>query len=111
MPKPRPFKQVLLWLVAGSRGGVNRGKIIEAVKRKPLNANQLSNDLGVEYKTIRHHLDVLEENNVVTSLGDHYGKVYFLSQEMEQGYEDFGEIWGEIMKTLNSSREEGRGDE
>ena len=111
MPKPRPFKQVLLWLVAGSRGGVNRGRIIEAVKRKPLNANQLSNDLGVEYKTIRHHLDVLEENNVVTSVGDHYGKVYFLSQDMEQSYGDFGEIWGEIMKTLNSRGEEGRGDE
>ena len=104
MPKPRPFKQILLWLVAGSRGGVNRGRIIEAVKRKPLNANQLSNDLGVEYKTIRHHLDVLEENN-------HYGKVYFLSQEMEQSFGDFGEIWGEIMTTLNSGQRDGRGDE
>ncbi len=111
MPKPRPFKQVLLWLVAGSRGGVNRGKIIEAIKRKPLNANQLSNDLGVEYKTIRHHLDVLEENNVITSLGDHYGKVYFLSQEMEQSMDDFAEIWGEIMKTLNSGQGEGLRDE
>ena len=28
----RSYKQLLLWLIEGSRGGVNRGRIIEAIK-------------------------------------------------------------------------------
>ena len=76
----RSFKQLLLWLIEGSRGGVNRGKIIEAIKDEPLNANQLCNLLGVDYRTIRHHLEVLEKNHLIVAVGEHYGKVYFLSQ-------------------------------
>ena len=98
----RSFKQLLLWLIEGSRGGVNRGKIIEAVKEGPLNANQLCNLLGVDYRTIRHHLDVLEKNHLIVAVGEHYGKVYFLSQDLEMNYEDFEEIWYKIAKRLKN---------
>jgi len=94
----RTYKHLLLWLIEGSRGGVNRGRIIEAIKAEPLNANQLCNLLGVDYRTIRHHLDVLEKNRLITAVGEHYGKVYFVSQELEQNYEDFEEIWKNIQK-------------
>ncbi len=92
----------MLWLIAGSRGGSNRGKIIEAIKKEPLNANQLSVLLGVDYRTIRHHIDVLEKNHMIVEVGEHYGKVFFLSQELEQNYSDFEEIWNRIVKKLNS---------
>ncbi len=98
----RSFKQLLLWLIEGSRGGVNRGKIIEAVKEAPLNANQLCNLLGVDYRTIRHHLNVLEKNHLIVAVGEHYGKVYFLSQDLEINYEDFEEIWDKIAKRLKN---------
>ena len=99
----RSFKQLLLWLIAGSRGGGNRGKIIQAIKREPLNANQLSALLGVDYRTIRHHLNVLEKNHMIVEVGEHYGKVFFLSQELEQNYGDFEEIWNRIVKKLNNN--------
>jgi len=98
----RSFKHLLLWLIEGSRGGVNRGKIIEAIKDEPLNANQLCKLLGVDYRTIRHHLDVLEKNHFITAVGDHYGKVYFLSQDLEINFGDFEEIWGKIAKRLKN---------
>jgi DNA-binding transcriptional ArsR family regulator len=98
----RSFKQLILWLIEGSRGGVNRGRIIVAIKAEPLNANQLCNLLGVDYRTIRHHLDVLEKNRLITAVGEHYGKVYFLSQDLEQSYEDFEEIWKRIATRLNN---------
>ncbi len=98
----RSFKQLLLWLIEGSRGGVNRGKIIEAITEEPLNANQLCNLLGVDYRTIRHHLDVLEKNHLIVAVGEHYGKVYFLSQDLEMNYADFEEIWDKIAKRLKS---------
>jgi predicted ArsR family transcriptional regulator len=57
-----------------------------------MNANQLATTLDLDYKTIRHHLDKLEENDVVTSMGDEYGKTYFLTDRMEQNLDILDEI-------------------
>jgi len=102
----RIFKHLLQWLIVGSRGGVNRGRIIETLKKEPLNANQLCNVLGVDYRTVRHHLDVLEKNGLVTSMGERYGKIYFISQELDENYEDFVEIWKRIGKKSKKEGEE-----
>lgn len=47
-----------------------------------MNTNQLSKELALNYKTVQHHLEVLEENDVVTTEGDDYGQLYFLSDRM-----------------------------
>lgn len=84
----RQFKYLLGWLIAGSRGGPTRANIIEILKETPQNANQLSTLLKVDYKTIRHHIDVLIKNKMITSIGD-YGETYFLSQALEENYDSF----------------------
>jgi DNA-binding transcriptional ArsR family regulator len=88
----RHLKYVLGWLIAGMRGGVTRAQIIRALKEKPLNANQLSDLLKKDYRTIRHHLEVLQKNKIIISAGDKYGVTYFLSPEMEENYALFEEI-------------------
>jgi len=92
----RPLKYLLGWLIAGTRGGVTRAKIIKALKENPQNANQLANLLKMDYRTIRHHLEVLQKNRMITSAGDKYGVTYFLSQEMEENYALFEEILNKI---------------
>ena len=77
------LKNVLYWLIANSLGGFNRGRILEELFKKPQNANELSNNLHLEYKTVRYHLKVLEENAIITSVGGGYGKTYFPSDELE----------------------------
>jgi hypothetical protein len=52
----------------------------------------------MDYKTMRHHLDVLEKNKIVTSIGDRYGATYFLSQAMEENYGVFEETMNKIGK-------------
>jgi DNA-binding transcriptional ArsR family regulator len=94
----RPFKYILGWLIAGTRGGVTRAKIIQTLKETPQNANQLANLLGMDYRTIRHHLAVLEKNRIITSAGEGYGITYFLSPAMEQNYALFEEILKKIWK-------------
>jgi predicted transcriptional regulator len=89
----RELKYVLGWLIAGTRGGAMRARIIMALKEDPKNANQLANILGVDYRTIRHHLEILEKNKIVISVGDKYGVTYFLSPIMEENYGVFEEIW------------------
>ncbi len=78
------MRQLLWWLIGGSRGGYNRHRIVRALDEQPMNTNRLSETLDLNYKTVQHHLEVLEENNVVTTQGDNYGKMYFLTDLMLQ---------------------------
>jgi DNA-binding transcriptional ArsR family regulator len=94
----RPFKYLLGWLILGTRGGLSRAKIIKTLKETPQNANQLANLLELDYRTIRHHLEVLEKNRMITSAGEGYGITYFLSPAMEENYDLFEEILKKIWK-------------
>jgi len=89
---------LLGWLIAGTRGGLTRAKIIKALKETPQNANQLARLLKMDYRTIRHHLEVLEKNKIITSVGEGYGTTYFLSPAMEENYALFEEILKKIWK-------------
>ena len=92
------MKKLLWWLIAGMKGGLNRAKIIKALDNRPYNANQLSEELKLDYKTIRHHIKVLKDNGIIKSTGEKYGKMYFLSENMEKNYDVFNEIWEQIGK-------------
>ncbi|MCL2691182.1 MAG: winged helix-turn-helix domain-containing protein [Candidatus Bathyarchaeota archaeon] len=92
------LKHLLGWLITGTRGGPTRVKILEVLKDKPQNTNQLSMLLGMDYKTIRHHLEVLEKNRLIISVGDRYGMTYFLSRMMEDNYSLFEEIKNKLGK-------------
>jgi len=102
----RQLKYLLGWLIAGTRGGVTRAKIIETLKENPQNANQLANSLEMDYRTIRHHLQILQKNKIITSAGNGYGITYFLSPEMEENYGLFEEIMNKIWK--KQKREENK---
>jgi DNA-binding transcriptional ArsR family regulator len=94
----RPLKYLLGWLIAGTRGGVTRSEIIKSIHATPQNANQLATSLKVDYKTARYHLEVLEKNHIITSVGERYGATYFLTQTMEDNYAAFEEILKKIWK-------------
>ena len=94
----RPLKYLLGWLIAGTRGGVSRAELIKTIHDTPQNANQLANTMKVDYKTVRYHLEVLEKNHIVTSVGEKYGATYFLTQTMEDNYGVFEEILKKIWK-------------
>jgi DNA-binding transcriptional ArsR family regulator len=96
--RARSLRYLLGWLIAGTRGGPTRAKIIEILRETPQNANQLANQLGMDYRTIRHHLKVLEKNRIVTTAGEGYGTTYFLSPALEENYGIFEEIVNRIWK-------------
>ncbi len=93
------FKRLLWYLIASTRGGVNRAKIINFLSESPSNANQLSIQLKLDYKTIIHHLDVLEKNGlIITENEESYGATYFISPLIEKNYSAFKEIMVRIGK-------------
>ena len=91
----RQLKYLLGWLIAGSRGGPMRAKMIEILRDTPQNANQLATTLEVDYKTIRHHIELLEKNKIITAavgVERGYGTTYFLSPALEENYALFEDI-------------------
>ena len=93
------WKRLLWYVLAGSRGGVNRGRIINLLRESPRNINQLAEALDVHYRVAEHHVRTLEKNNLIMPAGEHYGKLYFLSQEMESHLYLFDEVWQKIQTT------------
>ena len=94
-----PNARRLLWyLFAGSKGGDNRIRIIDLLSKRPYNTNQLAEVLGLDYKAIRHHIMVLEKNNLVSKMGQKYGVLYFVSNYLEANIESFNEIRSKIQK-------------
>lgn len=83
---------VLWYVLASSRGGPTRVRIVRALDERPRNANQLAEALGYDYTTIRHHLDVLMENNVVRRTGDDYGAAYLFTEQVKANWETLEEV-------------------
>jgi len=88
-----PEAKMLFWvLFAGSRGSITRIRIISLLKNRPYNTNQLSIELSLDYKTIQHHMQTLEKNNLVSKLGMGYANTFFPSQFLESNMGLFDEI-------------------
>jgi hypothetical protein len=67
-----------MWYVLhGTRGGPNRRRILDELLRSPANAHQLAGNLSLDYRTVRHHLKLLERSGAVTRpVGDAYATPY-----------------------------------
>ncbi len=95
------MKNILWYLIAGTKGGITRGRMIILLKDMPCNANKIAKMLSLDYKTVRHHISVLEQNNIIVSVNKgKYGAVYFLSEFMNSNIVDFEQIWNKIGKNL-----------
>ena len=87
------LRQLLWFLIAGTRGGPNRARIIETLRERPCNAHQLSETLQLDYRTVRHHLDLLERNGLLKQpAGREYAAPYFLTAYLEGNYGIFEEV-------------------
>ena len=97
MPDDPELRRLLWYLLGGTRGGENRGRIIHELRKRPSNLNQLATKLSLEYRSVQHHIEVLKKNQLVTSEGERYGLTYFLSPWLEA----HNDIFYEIAKKLN----------
>jgi len=93
---PYRMEQALWYLLAGTRGGENRARIIRSLDERPKNANRLSEGLELDYKTVRHHIDMLEDHDIIESGGDDYGEMYFLTERFESNRDSFEDIVEEV---------------
>jgi len=85
--------KIVFWLLfVGSRGRINRIRIMSVLRKRPRNRNQLATELRTDYKNILHHIKILEGNNLVKKIGNHYGVMYCVSAFFENNETVFDEI-------------------
>ncbi len=77
------FRRLCFWLFFATRGGKTRLNIIRTIMLKPMNTNQLSLRLKLNYRTVEHHLNILFRNGFVEKVGDGYAETFFPSRTAE----------------------------
>lgn len=93
------MEAVLWYVLAGTRGGANRLRIVRALDERPRNANQLADEIDLSYKTVRHHLDVLKDHDLVKDSGDDYGAIYLLTEDAQDRWDVIAEITDQMLDT------------
>src|SRR3989442_15090466 len=76
-PSDTSWRRLLWYVLAGSRGGTNRGKIINLLRNEPRNVNHLAEPLDVHYRVAENHVRALEKNNLITQSNENYAKLNF----------------------------------
>ncbi|NJD77385.1 MAG: PAS domain S-box protein [Candidatus Methanoperedens sp.] len=89
--KSNKQRKLLCYLIGGTRGGKNRALILKHLVDRSYNAHQLAKLLGMDYKTIRHHLKVLIKNGIITKGNDGYTDLYFLSKNVAESLYSFSD--------------------
>ena len=69
-------KQKFASVFTGMRGRYTRMRILCALTEHPSNTNELANMLGLDYKTIKHNIGVLEKNEFIARTGEGYGDIF-----------------------------------
>ncbi|MGC9175098.1 MAG: ArsR/SmtB family transcription factor [Thermoprotei archaeon] len=87
-------EHMYFWIFVGSRGGKMRLNIIQRLLERLANVNQLAKELNVNYRTVLHHLEILEKNGLIRSEGPKYGALYFVSDIVETNSDWFNSLLG-----------------
>ncbi|MDG7006080.1 MAG: winged helix-turn-helix transcriptional regulator [Nitrososphaerota archaeon] len=95
------LRRLLWYLLGATRGGQTRARLIHALRVQPGNMNQLAKRLGVEYRTVQHHIEVLQRNSLVGSAGPRYGLTYSLTPWMAAHLAVFDDLCGRLKFKLD----------
>jgi DNA-binding transcriptional ArsR family regulator len=90
------MEAVLWYVLTGTRGGPNRVRLLRAIDERPRNANRLAEDLDLDYKTVRHPMDVLVDNGMAEKSGDDYGAIYLPTGRVRHHWETVERIMESI---------------
>ncbi len=95
----------LWYVIAGTRGGPTRGRILGELLRQPQNAHQLARRLGLDYKTVEYNLRVLKRHVfVVCPNPDAYGALYFPSKNLEAVRDEFERLAARLPSPVDSGK-------
>jgi len=81
--KDSEVKKALFWLLIASKGGETRLRILNLLLKNPMNKNEISKALNVNYRTVVHHVEMMIDNNIVIE-DKRYGGLVYVNTMLEE---------------------------
>ena len=90
------FRMILWMIIAGTRGGINRARILNLIRETPTNANKIATTLKLDHKTVIHHVEILSKHELINKDDKDYAANYSLTQIMKDNQNTLLEIMEKI---------------
>ena len=85
-------------LIAVRSGGENTMRIIDEILDKPKNANQIAKKLGLDYKTVTYHLDIMCDYEYLIKETFGHTSSYFPSDKLIRNLDEYNNIKNSFKK-------------
>ncbi|MBQ8017606.1 MAG: winged helix-turn-helix transcriptional regulator [Methanobrevibacter sp.] len=79
----------LLTLIIGRNGGMTTMRIIDLLLKRPLNKNQISKLLKLDYKTVTHHIKIIITHDYICEIKIEKVNFYKPSDKLFSSIEEY----------------------
>lgn len=79
-------------LIAIRSGGKTTIRIIDEILIKPKNTNQIAKTLGLDYKTVQHHLDIICNHDYLIKEKFNETSSFFPSDKLIKSLDEYNNI-------------------
>lgn len=94
----RNDRRILSNIILGRKGGPTTVRIIDELLTKPYNVNQLSQTLHLDYKTVRHHINIIYGCKFLEKEDLGYCVLYYPSNRLINCLKEYYNIKGNLKK-------------
>lgn len=79
-------------LILGRKGGKTTVKIIDKILKEPHNTNQLSNELNLDYNTVKYHIYLILKSELFVQSEVNYGSLFYPSSKLINNLNEYEQI-------------------
>lgn len=79
-------------LLLGRKGGRTTVRIIDQILEHPYNTNQLSNELNLDYNTIKYHINLILKSDLVMQGEVKYGGLFYPTDKLINNLNEYEDI-------------------
>ncbi len=79
-------------LILQRKGGLTSLKVMEVILKYPSNINEIADIIKMDYNTVKYHVEILVENNLIKPNGSTYGCVYESSEDLMENIDIYESV-------------------
>lgn len=83
------MKDKLRHILLERRGGATSLKVTDLLLKFPLNINEIARMISMDYNTVRYHVELLCEHDILKRDNSNYGCVYQVTSDLLDNIESY----------------------